>query len=154
MIGPYGSAIESNIARLSALGYSKSSDTEYAVSFSNSTYSISFSTERYYHPSVSVILIDATGEKFVMAFVREILAPAQFAKELEELKGVRSRYHLDGQGTDKDTRAAGIEAYTSLIVEHVCSFLSALGGDKFTADETFLTRYRELVRARLKPFGL
>jgi hypothetical protein len=154
MIGPYGSAIELYVTRFSGLGYLKSPDTDYEVVFSNGAYRVSFSTEKYYHPSVAVTLIDSTGEKFVMAFVREILAPAQFAKELEELKGVRSRYHLDGQGTDKDTWAAGIEAYMSLLVEHVCSFLSALGGDKFTADETFLTRYRELERARLKPFGL
>jgi hypothetical protein len=154
MISPYGSAIESNVARLSALGYSKSSDTEYEVSFSNSTYSVSFSTERYYHPSVVVTLIDRMGEKFSMGLVREILEPAQFAKELEQLKAIRSQYHLDDKNSSKGTRAAGVEAYMSFIVESVYKFLSIHRGELFTEDGNFLKQYQDMERARLKLLGL
>ena len=153
-IGAYGSAIGSYVARLSALGYLKSSDTDYEVSFSNGAYSISFSTERYYHPSVAVTLTDRTGKKFSMGLVLEILEPTQRAKELEELKAIRSRYHLDDESSDKDARAAGIEAYTSLIVENACDFLSAHRDELFTEDGTFLKQYQELERARLKLLGL
>jgi hypothetical protein len=44
MIGPYGSAIELYVTRLSGLGYLKSSDTDYEVVFSNGAYRFSFST--------------------------------------------------------------------------------------------------------------
>src|SRR5258708_35859480 len=103
MIGPYGSAIESYVARLSALGYLKSSDTDYEVTFSNGAFSISVSTERYYHPSVTVTLTDRKGEKFSMGLVRQILEPAQRAKELEELKAIRHHCHLDVKTSEKST---------------------------------------------------
>ena len=154
MIGPYGSAIESYVARLSALGYLKSSDTDYEVTFSNGALSISFSTERYYHPSVTVTLTDRKGEKFSMGLVRQILEPTQRAKELEELKAIRSQYHLDDKSSDKDTRAAGATAYMSLIVENVSIFLSAHRDEFFTEDRTFLEQYQELERARLNLLGL
>ena len=154
MIGPYGSAIESYVARLSALGYLKSSDTDYEVSFSNGVCSISFSTERYYHPSVTVTLTDRKGEKFSMGLVRQILEPTQRAKELEELKAIRSQYHLDDKSSDKDTGAAGTTAYMSLIIENVSIFLSAHRDAFFTEDRTFLKQYQELERARLNLLGL
>lgn len=154
MIGPYGSAIESCVARLSALGYLKSADTDYEFSFSNGVCSISFSTERYYHPSLTVTLTDRKGAKFSMGLVRQILAPAQRAKELEELKAIRSQYHLDDKSSDKDTRAAGTTAYISLIVENVSIFLSAHRDEFFTEDRTFLKQYQELERARLNLLGL
>ena len=154
MISPYGSAIESYVARLSALGYLKSSDTDYEVTFSNGVCSISFSTERYYHPSVTVTLTDRKGEKFSMGLVRQILEPAQRAKELEELKAIRSQYHLDDKSSDKDTCAAGTTAYMSLTVENVSIFLSAHRDEFFTEDRTFLKQYQELERARLNLLGL
>jgi hypothetical protein len=102
--------------RLAALGYLKSSDTNYEVRFSNGACSISFSTERYYHLSVTVTLTDRKGEKFSMGLARQILEPAQRAKELEELKAMRSQYHLDDKSSDKETGAAGTTAYMSLII--------------------------------------
>jgi hypothetical protein len=42
-----------------------------------------------------------------MGLVREILEPARFAKQLEELKAIRSQYHRDEKTSDKDTHAAG-----------------------------------------------
>src|SRR5260370_41637829 len=101
MIGPYGSAIELYVTRFSGLGYLKSSDTDYEVVFSNGAYRVSFSTEMYYHPSVAVTLIDSTSEKFVIAFVRDILAAARLAEGLDELKGVSCRDHEDGRLTTK-----------------------------------------------------
>ena len=154
MIGPYGSAIGSYVARLSALGYLKSSDTDYEVSFSNGTYSLSFSTERYYHPSVVVTITDRKGERFSVGLVEEILEPAQRVKELEELKEIRFRYLLDDKTSDKNTWAAGIEAYMSLIMENLCNFLSAHADELFTEDAKFLKQYKELDLARLKAFGL
>jgi hypothetical protein len=154
MIGPYGLAIESYVARLAAVGYLKSSDTDYELGFSNGMHSISFATERYYHPSVVVTLTDRKGEKFSLGLVREILEPEQFAKELEDLRAIRSRFHLDDKTSDQDTRAAGIEAYMSLIMENVCTFLSAHRDELFTEDGTFLKQYQELQRARLKLLGL
>ena len=75
-------------------------------------------------------------------------------EELEELKAIRSQYHLDDKSSDKDTRAAGTTAYVSLIVENVSIFLSAHRDEFFTEDRIFLKQYQELERARLNLLGL
>src|SRR5258706_14851081 len=91
MIGPYGSAIELYVTRFSGLGYLKSSDTDYEVVFSNGAYRGSFSTEKYYHPSVAVTLLDARGEQLAMAFVSDRLVPELLPEALRQFNKVRSR---------------------------------------------------------------
>src|SRR5580658_2065041 len=52
MIEPYETALRNASQGFSRLGFSIVRNDEYATTFSNGTYSIELSTDRYYHPEL------------------------------------------------------------------------------------------------------
>ena len=155
MIEPYTAAIDACTQRLSAIGYLRTFDSDYGVSFSNGRYSIKLSTERYYHPSISMSLVDDKGRKFELGLVQRILAPNQYAELLAKGKDIKLRYGLDDRTTDKPTRASGIAAYAAASIDNLCEFLNTLNNEPFTENEDFLQQYVQMERERMhKMFGL
>ena len=155
MIEPYTAAIDACTQRLAAMGYKKTFDANYGVSFSNGKYTVKLSTERYYHPSISMSLVDNKGRKFELGLVQRILAPNQYAELLAKVKDIKLRYGLNNRATDKHTRTLGIAAYSSASIEHLCELLNSFKNEPFTENEDFLQQYAKMERERMqKMFGL
>ena len=155
MIEPYKAAIDACTQRLSAMGYSKTFDSDYGVRFSNGRYTIELSIERYYHPSISMSLVDDKGRTFELGLVLRIRAPRQYAEFVAKEKDIKLRYGLDDRATDKPTRALAIAAYAAASIEHLCEFLNTLKNEPFTEKEDFLQQYVQMERERMhKTFGM
>ena len=72
MIEPYETALRNASQGFSKLGFSIVRNDEYAATFSNGTYSIELSTDRYYHPELCGVICHPTGKKFEIACAADI----------------------------------------------------------------------------------
>jgi hypothetical protein len=92
MIEPYETALPNASQGFSKLGFSIVRNDEYAATFSNGTYSIELSTDRYYHPELCGVICHPTGKKFEIGLVRQIL----------ETRRVAGRMSLPRKRSDSD----------------------------------------------------
>ena len=125
MIEPYETALRNAFPGFSKLGFSLLRNTEYIATFSDGTYSIEFSADRYYHPQLSGVICDPTGKKFEIGLVWQILDPLQNAEAMAALKAIRQRFGLDERGTSKEVRLQGIAKYLQVMLDQLLRFFAA-----------------------------
>ncbi|HUX89568.1 MAG TPA: hypothetical protein VMV48_02615 [Gallionellaceae bacterium] len=154
MIKPYATVLSSFASRFSEIGFAMSNDADFTMTFSNGSYSIEISTEKYYHPSITTRFLDASGGKFSMRLVREILSPEQLIKDSKDLNAIKLHYHLDEPVVDIDMQEKGVIAFVSLAMEQLLDFLSSHKDELFAMNDSFKTEYATREKALLKNFGL
>src|SRR5580658_8626713 len=125
MIEPYETALRNASQGFSKLGFSLVRNDEYAATFSNGTYSIELSTDRYYHPELCGVIRDPTGKKFEIGLVRQILDPVHRGEDVAAVKAVRQRFGLDERGTSREMRLEGIAEYVRVALDQLLRFFAA-----------------------------
>jgi hypothetical protein len=125
MIEPYETALRNASPALSKLGFSLVRNSEYGATFSDGSYSIELSTDRYYHPELCGTIRDPSGKQFEIGLVRQILDPAQSAEATTALKAVRQRFGLDERGTSSEMRSQGIAEYVRVALDQLLRFVAA-----------------------------
>ena len=153
MIEPYGTVLKSFIPRFSAIGLSRSGETDYSMIFSGGPISLEISTERYNHPSLSTRLLDDKGSKFSMRIIREVLSPEQLAADSAELCNLKRIYRLDDVISDDDARKQGMAAYCKLAVEQLLDFLSSHEEVLSSLGRDLREKYAAAEDAALRDFG-
>jgi hypothetical protein len=141
MIEPYETALHNASPGFSKLGFSLARSTEYIATFSDGTYSIEFSTDRYYHPQLSGVICDPTGKKFEIGLVWQIMDPAQNAEAMAALKIVRQRFGLDEPGTSKEVRLQGIAEYLQVKLDQLLRFFAAHRERVFASPSEYEAEY-------------
>ena len=124
MIEPYETALRNASQGFSKLGFSLVRNDEYAATFSNGTYSIELSTDRYYHPELCGVIRDPIGKKFEIGLVRQILDPVQRGEDIAAVKAVRQRFGLDERGTSREMRLEGITEYVRVALDQLLRFFA------------------------------
>jgi len=105
MIEPYETALRNASTGFTKLGFSLVHNTEYLATFSDGSYSIELSTDRYYHPELAGVICDPTGKKFEIGLVWQ--------------------FGLDERGTPSEIRLQGIAEYLGVMLDQLLWFLAA-----------------------------
>lgn len=125
MIEPYETALRHASPGFSKLGFSLARNIEYIATFSNGSYSIELSTDRYNHPELSGVICDPTGKKFEIGLVWQIVDPVQNAEAMAALKDIRQRFDLDERGTSSEMRWQGVAEYLRVMLDQLLRFFAA-----------------------------
>lgn len=141
MIEPYETALRNASPDFSKLGFSLVRNTEYIATFSDGTYSIELSTDRYHHPGLSGTICDPTGKKFEIGLVQQILNPEQYEADMAKLKEVQLRFGLDQPNMLKETRLQGITQYVQLMVDQALRFFAAHRDRVFASPNDYEAEY-------------
>lgn len=124
MIEPYETALRNASPGFAKLGFSLVRNTEYEATFSDGTYSIELSTERYYHPAMGGAICHPGGKTFEIGLVHQILDPVQHREDTATLKTVRQRFALDEHKTPAEMREQGIAEYLRVMLDQVLHFFT------------------------------
>lgn len=152
MIEPYETALRNASDGFSKLGFSLVRNDEYVATFSDGTYSIEFSTDRYYHPELGGVICDPNGQKFEIGLVCQILDPAQSAETTAALKAVRQRFGLDERGTSREMRLEGIAEHARVAFDQLLRFLAAQRERVFASPNEYEAEYRLRAEAIVSKF--
>jgi hypothetical protein len=125
MIEPYETALRNASTGFTELGFSLVHNTGYLATFSDGSYSIELSTDRYYHPELTGVICGPTGKKFEIGLVWQILDPVQNAEAMAKLKAVRQQFGLDERETPSEIRLQGIAEYLRVKLDQLLRFLAA-----------------------------
>jgi hypothetical protein len=152
MIEPYETALRNASQGFSELGFSLVRNDEYTATFSNGTYSIELSTDRYYHPELCGVICDPTGKKFEIGLVRQILDPVQRGEDIAAAKAVRQRFGLDERGTSREMRLEGIAEYVRVALDQLLRFLAAHRERVFASPNEYEADYTSRANALVSKF--
>jgi len=125
MIEPYETEMRNASHGFSKLGFSLVQNAEYSATFSDGTYSIELSTDRYRHPELCGVIRDPSGKQFEIGLVRQILDPVQRGEDIAALQAARQRFGLDERGTSTEMRSQGIGEYLRVALDQLLRFLAA-----------------------------
>jgi hypothetical protein len=151
VIEPYETALRDFSQGLFKLGFSLARNTEYGATFSEGTYSIEYSTERYYHPGLAGAICDPTGKRFEIGLVWQIVDPVQYAGAMAALKDIRQRFGLGERGTTSEMRP-GIAEYLRVILDHELQFFATHRERVFASPQEYEAEYTLRANALMAKF--
>ncbi|MGB0063580.1 MAG: hypothetical protein WBP85_03970 [Terracidiphilus sp.] len=149
MIEPYETALRNASQDFPTLGFSLANNTEYAATLSIGNYSIEISTDRYYHPGLSVTIRDPMGKHFEIGLVRQILDPVHYEQDMAALKAIRERFGLDQPDTPREARLKGIAEYVCVSFDQILRFLAAHRERVFVTPNEYEANYISRANARV-----
>jgi hypothetical protein len=140
VIEPYETALRDLSQGLSKLGFTLVRNTEYVATFSDGTYSIEHSTDRYYRPEWTGAICCPTGKTFEIGLVWQILDPVQHAEAMAELKDIRQRFGLGERATASEMRP-GIAEYLRVMLGHELRFFETHKERVFASPQEYEAEY-------------
>jgi len=149
MIEPYETVFRNALQEFSNLGFSLVRDSEYGATFSNGTYSIEVSLDRYYHPGLAMAIRDPAGKVFEVGLVQQILDPVNFTAEMTALKAIRERFGLDQTGATKEVRLQGLVEYLQVTLAQILRFFAAYKERVFCSPNEYEATYAARDDARV-----
>jgi hypothetical protein len=150
MLAPYSSAVQECMPRFAAIGLAAVRDSDYLMELSNGQCSIELVCERYYHPSLSVILGGTNGKRYNMGSVMAILAPDELDQMRRSLREIRERSGLDRPNEDLAARNAGIEEFAMAGLDGTLRFIEKRVESVLLSQESFRAEYEVREAALLK----
>lgn len=141
MIEPYETALHGAAPGFSKLGFSLVRNTEYEAMFSDGTFSIEFSTDRYHHPGLSGAICGPSGKKFEIGLLQAMFDPVQREADIAALKEVRLRFGLEQSDTPKETRMQGITEYVRMTLDQVVRFFAVYRDRVLVAPNEYEAEY-------------
>ena len=149
MIEPYETVFRNALQEFSNLGFSLVRDSEYGATFSNGTYSIEVSLDRYYHPGLAMAIRDSAGKQFEVGLLQQILDPVHFASEMAAPKTIRERFGLDQADMPREARLQGVLEYLQVMLTHILQFLAEYKERVFCSPNEYETDYAVKANARV-----
>ncbi|WP_426687635.1 hypothetical protein [Rhodanobacter ginsengiterrae] len=153
MIEPYGTIIKAVLRDFASLNLVIESDSEYQVTMSGETYSLTISTENGYQPSIAAH-ISNNGQKFEIGLSARILDEQQFDIDMKELSEIKEIYHLDTGKGNPSVRPSGVYLYVKVAVGQILEFTSKFGHKIRTDNKPFYDEYLSRERALMHGLGL
>lgn len=141
MIEPYETALRDSSPGFSKLGFSLARNTDYGATFSNGTFSIELSTDRYYQPGLSGAICDPTGKKFEIGLIQQILDPMQYSVDMAKLKEIQMRFGLDRPDTPTEARLQGVREYVRVTLDRILTFFAAYKEKVFASPNEYEADY-------------
>jgi hypothetical protein len=150
MIEPYRTVIVNKAEKFALLGFHVISDSEYQMSMAREGYKLSILTERYYHPSLSMALIDPSGVEFELGLLKKIIDPVRFDEDSRALKNLAESYkHASLMGEREK-----ISEYVALCIDQVLAFLLSWRHIVFSDLSQYKKEYDARERLLLRDLGI
>lgn len=150
MIEPYRTIIANNMENFASLGFNLVKDSDYSMSMSGNGFEILISTEKYYHPSISIALVDASGNEFEVGLLEKIIDPAKFDEDAK----TRKIWMESAKNASNFSKQEIIKEYAELCINQVLAFLFHWRHIVLSDLEKYKEEYEKQERLMLGNFGI
>lgn len=154
MIEPYSSCIAAVEINLLSIGLKKISDNDMVINYSDRTSRLRFMTERHYHPSVAVVLINSDNCEYEIGLLQKCMDAENYEIGVGALNTIRSQIEQAGVEGDIAKMKELTRAHVLLTVTQVEIFLIYYWHEISPMNVTIKQKYLVAEKLSLKRFGL
>ena len=133
MIEPYETVMDALTVKFSELGMTRVKNTEFSMTYSDGITSLELLSERYYHPSLSVTVVDSNGKEKTVRILKRILAPEQANADLMFLQELRSKHDFEHAHYEDIRKNGSLESYIFTLMNQTLDFLISFRNKVFNA---------------------
>ena len=116
---------------------------EYRVLYSSSSYSLEFTTERYYHPLMGVQFV-AEGKTFVLFMLEKVLDPEGRLHAIAERQATVEKYERENPSKSEAIQMEMWLAIAISIVDEALDFVDRFRKELVPMNESVSRRYNEV----------
>lgn len=154
MIEPYSSCIETVDATLLLIGLEKIADDDMEVDYSDGNNNLRFTTEKYYHPSLSASLTNFDSCKYEIGLLRKCIDMNGYTVDVASLNVIRNQIEQAGMDGDTARVDALSRQHVLFSVTQIANFLLSHWNEISPVSALTRSKYLYAEKLSMKRFGL
>ena len=150
---PYQEIIQEHDADFVRFGLTLTENTEYRIVYTGSI-SVTISTERYYHPSLSVAITDQAGVKRELGLLEKVVNPTFASRHKLALTAISRKNDFEHTDVDVLLSNGSFRRYVEIVLDQTLEFLDEFRSISFRLSALQQQEYEDRERVSLRRFGI